>query len=91
MGENDLQITNVHVDPQYRGQGIAYKMINIALEKFSKQGRSFWYITKSDNVPSIKLCEKAGFKLAGKGEKINRTGLKGFHEINLISIENALP
>lgn len=84
MEKNDLQITNVHVNPDYRGQGIAHKMINIAFGIFSKHGRTFWYITKDDNIASIKLCKKSGFKLAGKGFKRNRWLLKSFSVMTLV-------
>ena len=84
MGKDDLQITNVHVNQEYRGRGIAYNMMKIAFEKFSRKGRAFWYITNEDNNASIRLCEKAGFQFVGEGKKINRTGIKGFHEIELI-------
>jgi RimJ/RimL family protein N-acetyltransferase len=84
MNNNDLQITNVFVNSDYRGKGIAYQMINHAIKNFSLTGRVFWYITTQDNIPSMKLSKKAGFQLAGKGLKINKTGIKGLSEIKLV-------
>jgi ribosomal protein S18 acetylase RimI-like enzyme len=83
MGPNDLQITNLFVNPSYRGMGIAYYMIVYAINKYIKDNRTFWYITTDDNIPSIKLCEKSGFQFVGKGIKNNYIGLKGLSKIKL--------
>jgi len=32
------------------------------------RGRGFWYIVADNNLPSIRVVEKAGFKLVGVGE-----------------------
>lgn len=86
MNKSDLQITNVLVSPEYRGKGIAYEMIMHAFRHFSTKNRTFWYVTTDDNAASIKLCEKAGFQLAGIGKKIIKLGMKGLSEIKLIPL-----
>lgn len=51
-------ITEV-VDEKYRGQGIAQKMIRDAQDDFPSIIAEIW----KDNLPSIRLHEKMGFKL----------------------------
>ena len=74
MKKQDLQFTYVKTSPEFRGQGIASLMLEACLQKFRNKERTFWYVTNKENIASQRLCEKAGFKLAGLG--ITNKGLK---------------
>lgn len=69
MKNNDVQFTFVITDPDYRGKGIAEQALRIAIEKFYKPGRTFWYLTDSDNHSSLRLCSKLGFSFQGYAKR----------------------
>ncbi|HIF9343134.1 TPA: GNAT family N-acetyltransferase [Photobacterium damselae] len=54
------QITLVAVDPEYRGKGIASKIIKLVLNKINKPTR---IITWESNISAIYLYKKLGFKI----------------------------
>lgn len=69
----DGEITNVAVDENYRGKGIAYKMLLFAMAETRKEGiEAFTLEVRSSNTPAIKLYEKLGFE--------NRGVRKNFYE-----------
>jgi RimJ/RimL family protein N-acetyltransferase len=69
MNKKDIQFTFVITNSEYRGQGIASEAIKIAMSRFTKINRCFWYVTDTENKSSIKLCTKLGFDFVGYGEK----------------------
>jgi RimJ/RimL family protein N-acetyltransferase len=76
MTDSDLQIGDTWTHPEYRRQGLAaYAMLKI-LETHHAPGRRFWYVVEEDNVPSIKVIEKAGFIKHGYGRRGRRAGLR---------------
>lgn len=54
------QITLVAVDPEYRGKGIASKIIKLVLNEINKPIR---IITWESNIRAICLYKKLGFKI----------------------------
>jgi RimJ/RimL family protein N-acetyltransferase len=78
MGKNDLQVGDTWTRPGYRGQGLATFAIHKIVEKLRRADRAFWYVVQEDNTSSIRVVEKAGFKLIGKGVKTKRMGLSLF-------------
>ena len=51
------------VDERYRGQGIARKLTQYALDDLKRMGvRTIWINTRTDNAPGRKLYESLGFK-----------------------------
>jgi len=68
MEPGDLQIKNVYTREKYRGRGYAYFLIQYAIRDMVKEGKEmvFWYMTDENNVPSQKLCKKAGFRYVGE-------------------------
>jgi RimJ/RimL family protein N-acetyltransferase len=76
MGENDLQIGDTWTDLRYRNQGLATLGLSEAIKRTGKQGRIFWYVVAEDNVPSIHVAEKIGFRLFGNGERTKRFGFR---------------
>jgi GNAT superfamily N-acetyltransferase len=72
MKKNDLQFTYVITHKSYRGQGLAEQAISYAVQRLKAANRVFWYVTDETNIPSIRLCEKIGFKFFEYGKN---TGL----------------
>ncbi len=58
-------ITEV-VDEKYRNKGIAKQMIKESQEEYPVLIAEIW----KDNIPSIRLHEKMGFKLTGENDNI---------------------
>lgn len=83
MGPDDLQIGATFTRPDARGKGLALRGALEIVEQFAKPGRSFWYLTEASNPASIAVIRKAGFQLAGLGQKHPRLGLRilGFYDI----------
>jgi RimJ/RimL family protein N-acetyltransferase len=84
MLKSDLQIGDTWTHPDYRGKGMASYAIQQILLLKGKSCRKFWYITESNNYPSIRVIEKVGFKKIGEGRRKNRFGLRfiGYFEID---------
>lgn len=76
MSKSDLQIGDTWTHPSYRKQGLAQFAICKIVERYRDDNRSFWYLVEDNNVPSIRVIEKAGFRLAGRGLKDKRFGTK---------------
>jgi RimJ/RimL family protein N-acetyltransferase len=78
MAPCDLQISSVWTHPDYRGRGLATWAVRKAMRMSREPGRSFWYITRENNSPSIALCTKAGFRLVGHAVRSRRLGMRIF-------------
>lgn len=76
MGKCDLQIGDTWTAEEHRGKNLAVFAARKVLELHHKPGRRFWYVTSDANGPSIRVAQKAGFALAGKGRRISRWGLR---------------
>ena len=62
----DGEITNVAVDEEARGNGIATKMLIYAMEEMTKEGvEAFTLEVRVSNAPAIRLYEKLGFENKG--------------------------
>ena len=59
-------IHNVMVAPEYRGRGVATRMLSVLLEEGEKQGiQEFTLEVRVSNVAAIKVYEKLGFVSEG--------------------------
>lgn len=58
----DLQVSSTWTDPKYRNKGLAQIALTAVCNYHLFCERTFWYVTREDNVSSIKVCEKIGFK-----------------------------
>ncbi len=88
MKRDDLQIKNVFTCKEYRGRGLAFALVKHVIQKMSKDGRSFWYMTHENNIPSQKLSKKVGFRYFGD---YKRTSYKFFfYRGEVIQKENDL-
>lgn len=69
MKKDDVQLTYVLTRPEYRGKGLAEQAVRLAIAHNQHPGRAVWYVTNTENVASVRLCEKVGFESAGYGLK----------------------
>ena len=85
MGNNDLQLGDIWTDPAFRGQGLATAAISYIFNHFEFEGIKLWYVVQQNNLPSIKLAEKNGFSLDGKGERHSLYGipLLGYYNLSI--------
>jgi RimJ/RimL family protein N-acetyltransferase len=74
MAENDLQISSTWTAPDWRGQGLATYALMYIVKSMSASNRQFWYVTRDANIPSIKVAQKAGFKVVGNAVRVKRFG-----------------
>lgn len=75
MNRNDLQVSSTWTDPSYRGRGYATYALTLLAQLYSKPGRSIWYVTRENNIPSIKVCLSAGFQPYNYAERKNFLGI----------------
>lgn len=82
MGANDLQIGATETPPEFRGRGLAAWAIAEIVARHGPH-RTYWYLTEAANTASVAVIRKAGFHLAGTGDKQPRFGLRalGYYAI----------
>lgn len=73
MAPGDLQAAGIWTRPDHRGRGLGGLALQEAFRRHP--GRTFWYMVRRDNQPSIRLAEKNGFQFAGRGDKFPLPGL----------------
>ena len=62
----DGEVTNVAVDEKFRGRGIAYAMLQYAMDETKRHGvTAFTLEVRKSNVAAISLYEKHGFENCG--------------------------
>lgn len=83
MSQQDLQIGDTWTDPNHRGRGLATLALFSIMSEYSLEKRRIWYIVESENQPSIRVVEKAGFERVGEGIRLSRMGipLLGYYTI----------
>jgi RimJ/RimL family protein N-acetyltransferase len=75
MAADDIQIGDTWTEPKERGKGLATIALESILMTPSSRRRTCWYVVESDNQASIRVVEKAGFTLVGRGIRTRRFGL----------------
>ena len=75
MSKADIQIGATWTAPEWRGRGLALAAIFQILQHHRPAGANVWYITDETNTASVRVIEKAGFRLFGSGPKSPRFGL----------------
>ncbi|MGH9794583.1 MAG: GNAT family N-acetyltransferase [Candidatus Acidiferrales bacterium] len=88
MGPEDLQVAMTWTDPRFRGRGLALAAARIAIATAGPSARKLWYLTSASNQPSIRVAEKAGFRLYGTGSRRTRFG---FNFLGTYSLDEAHP
>jgi RimJ/RimL family protein N-acetyltransferase len=76
IGDGDFQIGDTWTDPAYRGQGLALFALQTIVTTLAAPRRRFWYVVEVTNRPSIRVVEKAQFKLAAEGTWVTPWGFK---------------
>ena len=69
MGIDDVQFTYVMTSNDYRGKGVAGKLIKKIMSDLQPKVDTFWYVTDKKNIASIRVAEKMGFQLIGQADK----------------------
>ena len=66
FGEPCLVVHRLQIDPEYRGQGIAYDIMLYAERLAQDSGcKAIRLDTRCDNIPAIRLYEKLGYERRG--------------------------
>lgn len=69
MEDSDLQIGPLGTYAHYRKKGLAQFALYSILRDYSQSNKKFWYVTRKENEPSLKLIEKLNFEKHGEGIK----------------------
>ena len=83
MNDNDLQVSSVWTDPDYRGQGIATQVLR-AICRDSGTTHDLWYTSRSENEASLRVAEKAGFSRAHTARRRKRLGSRVLGSLELV-------
>jgi len=83
MKPGDLQIGDTFTDPDYRGRRLAEMTLSRIVADLAREGRTLWYIVKEENAPSIRVAEKCGLTVRGKGNRYNRFGSRLLGEFRI--------
>ena len=75
MANEDIQVGDTWTDPDVRGRGLATIALESILRTPRNRRRTCWYVVEADNAASIRVVEKAGFVLVGRGVRTRRFGL----------------
>ena len=75
MGPGDLQTAGIWTRPDRRGAGLGLMALGWVLQQRADPARALWYMVREDNFPSIRLAEKAGLVLWGRGGRVPRWGI----------------
>jgi RimJ/RimL family protein N-acetyltransferase len=75
LADRDLQIGDTWTDPRHRGKGLAGYALGEILDMKEMRGRAFWYVVSDSNPRSIRVAERADFKLASVGDFHKRWGI----------------
>jgi RimJ/RimL family protein N-acetyltransferase len=76
MKPTDLQIGDTFTELDYRGKGFAERTLRDIVRRLSKPGVTLWYVVAEENAASIRVAEKCGFELLGRGNRVKRLGLR---------------
>lgn len=75
MKKGDIQVGDTWTDPALRGHGLATFALEHILRDPRTRNRRCWYVVEAENTASIRVVEKAGFILTGRGTRTRRFGL----------------
>jgi RimJ/RimL family protein N-acetyltransferase len=84
MAAGDLQIGDTWTAPTHRGRGIATWALGTIATAVITSEKAIWYVADEANARSCRVAERAGFRLAGRGERAKRfgSGLLGQYRIS---------
>jgi RimJ/RimL family protein N-acetyltransferase len=83
MARDDVQIGDTWTAEDARGRGLAGLGLRAALESTEAPGANAWYVVHESNHASIRVVEREGFELVGRGVRRPRFGssLLGYYAI----------
>lgn len=67
MGKDDLQIGGLWTEPNLRGRGLAAYAVHEILRTERRREQTYWYVVDELNLPSIRVAQRNGFRLYGRG------------------------
>ena len=76
MEPNDLQVGDVWTAESERNKGLASWALSEILSADTIRKRCYWYLTEVSNGASIRVAERAGFRLAAAGIRTSRCGIQ---------------
>ena len=85
MAKDDLQIGDVWTAKSHRGRGLGRVGLEIAIGSASTH-RRWWYVVEQDNSASIRLAEKVGFRLHGRGVRTSLWGIKALGRFEVTEV-----
>lgn len=65
MAKDDYLINPYYVRDEYRGKGLATRMLRAVMTQLPQNHGKIWAVVKDDNQPSIKVLSKVGFQQVG--------------------------
>lgn len=74
MESRDLQVGDTFTEPEHRNKGLAEAALRFIVQALD--GRTLWYVVDHENASSIRVAEKVGFRLVGRGERTKRLGIR---------------
>lgn len=83
---------SLYIDEDARSKGLGVYMMNHIIEESEKNG--FWIMIAQifeENVPSVKMCKKCGFREVGYHEKVARDKLGQWHSLIVMERRSKLP
>lgn len=83
---------SLYLDENHRSKGVGVKMMQYMVEQSEKNG--FWIIIAQifqDNVASVKMTKKCGFREVGYHEKVARDRLGNWHSLVVLERRSQLP
>jgi RimJ/RimL family protein N-acetyltransferase len=83
MARSDVQIGDTWTVEDARGRGLAGLALRAAIESTDVPGANAWYVVHESNHASIRVVEREGFELVGRGVRRPRLGssLLGYYAI----------
>lgn len=82
---------SIYIHPEYKGLQIGFKLLKALVDQSESEG--FWTLQASitrENIPSIKLHEKCGFRIIGYREKIAKMPSGKWHDTILMERRSEL-
>ena len=83
MKKKDVQFIYVITKKEFRGQGLAKKLMSFSIRYVANHTASdnIWWLTDESNIASQKSALALGFQLVGYGEKRKKRGIESLHLI----------
>ena len=88
MAARDLQAAGLWTHPSLRGRGLGWIAIQEVMRLVGAPDRTLWYMVREENAASIRLAEKAGFRLVARGRRRRRLGLQA---VGYFQVEEVVP